>query len=664
MRSRFAPRRTFINTGAQPLLENNLFTFSGLNLVDPDETSDNNESPYAFNFRVFAPKDNTKRVAISKRNGYTKFSIPVGETVDTVQTSVTGAADKAVGTANWFAMPFTASSATRLSKVELNVKNNNSGTGPLIVSIYTSVAGAPGVLLATSSIPASIFTSSYVYNEARFINAPLLATSTTYWIVAYIQSDGTNDYKWSSTTTVSTALSSANSGGTWSATAYGLNFKIYLSTDGYVKGLHRYYNTTQAASQLFAFGTVLYSVNDSTGAVTSVKTGLSANATYYDFMTVNNIEYYANGADAPRGWNGTTDAVVGGSPPISDNVELHANRAFYKSVSDPNKLVFSDAGVYETFGATSFIYVPSPNTSDPLLKIVSYQNNLVCFTRNRKYILYGTDLASFVLRESPAKKGASSATAVCSDGNFVYFLNDDGVYQFNGGTDRLLSKKVEPILANMASKTDCKMWVFDNKVYLYFRTSGAASKNDVLIYDIIYNTWLHDTNVNIEDASNWTSQTDTKKLIAGSSLMGQVMYGETGTSDLGKGIAFEYRTKYFSFGHPAAQHRIKRLYPHFRGQSGVYTVNVQTDADEQNSPTSNIISLSSNTYTYGQSGLKWGTVANGGSGATYGLGVLSLPRLSVGGANRKHQIRVLQSGVNNPVDFLGLSMYIKQQKPV
>lgn len=661
MRSAFVKPR-FIKTGAQPLLENNLFQFSGLNLVDPDEIDSDFESPYAVNFRIFAPKDNTKRVAISKRNGYSKFSIPVGETVDTVQTSVTGAADKALGTANWYAMPFTASSASRLSKVELNIKNNNSGTGPIIVNIYTSVASAPGVLLASSSIPASIPTSSYAYIEARFINAPLLATSTTYWIVAYIQSDGSNDYKWSSTTSVSTALSSSNSGGTWSATAFGMNFKIYLSTDGKVLGQTRYYNTSQAPAQIFAFGTAVYSVNDSTGAVTAIKTGLNANATYYQFVTVNNKLYYTNGVDVPQVWDGTTNAVVAGSPGVSSEIILHANRLFFLSASDPNHILFSDAGAYETFQAVSFLYIPSPNTADPVQAAVSYQNNLVSYTRNRKYVLYGTDLASFVLRESPAKKGASSPFAIATDGNFVYSLSDDGIYRYNGGTDQLLSSKVQPLLDNMASKTDPKMGIYDNKVYLYYRTSGASSKTDVLIFDTVYSTWLHDTTVNIESSNNWISQSDIRTYITGSSVMGVLYKGETGTSDLGKGIAFEYRTKYFSFGHPAAKHRLKRLYPHLRAQAGNYTINVEIDADEQNSPVSNIISLAASTYVYGQSGLKWGTVANGGSGAVYGNGVLPLPRLSVGGSNRKHQIRLVQNGVNNPVDFLGLSMYILQQR--
>lgn len=130
MLTRFSPQNRFVKTTSQPLLENELFTFSGLNLVDPDEISDNNESPYAVNFRVFAPRDNTKRVAISKRMGYAKYSIPVGETVDTVQTSTTGAADQSLTLTNWFAQSFTAHSLSRLSKVELNVKNTASGTGP------------------------------------------------------------------------------------------------------------------------------------------------------------------------------------------------------------------------------------------------------------------------------------------------------------------------------------------------------------------------------------------------------------------------------------------------------------------------------------------------------------------------------------------------------
>lgn len=664
MRSRFAKSPRFIPTNNKGLLETNQFQFRGLNLVDPDEISDSNESPYAVNFRVFAPKDNTKRVAISKRFGYAKYSIPVGEVVDTVQTSVTGASDKTITTANWLAMPFTASAASRLSKVELNVKDNNNGTGPLLVDIYSNVSGAPGVLLASSSIPATAFTTSYAYNEARFINAPLLATSTTYWIVVHQQSDGTLDYKWSGTTTVSTALTSATSGATWSSTAYGLNFKIYLSTDGYVKGQTRYYNTTQSPAEIFAFGTAVYSVNDVTGAVSTIATGFSAQATHYTFITVNNKLYYTNGVDVPQVWDGTTNAVAGGSPGVSTDIILHANRLFYISATDPNHVFFTDAGAYETIQAVSFLYVPSPNTADPVQRGISFQNNLVFLTRNRKHVLYGTDLASFVLRESPAKKGLSSSTAVVADGNFIYFLSDDGEYKYNGGTDILLSEKVEPILSNMASKIDPKMWVFDNKVYLSFRTSGSANKVDLLIFDTVYNTYLHDTNVYIEDANNWTSQSDTKRLIAGSSLMGQLYYGETGTNDLGKGIDFEYWTKYYSFDHPAAKHRLKRLYPHLRGESGNYSITVLIDADELNSPASNSVSLNAATHLFGDTGLVFGSVASGGSGLTFGNSVLALSRLSVGGSNRKHQIRLSQTGVDNPVDFLGLSMYIKESRPV
>lgn len=658
MRSRFVSQR-FIQTGTQPLLETEQFKFKGLNLVDPDEVSDANESPYAVNFRVFAPKDNTKRVAISKRKGQQPFSIPIGETITGSQQSVTGAAQQSITTSTRLAMPFTPGSSSVLTRVDLNMANTASGTGPVIVTINSETTGSPGTVLASSSISNASFTSSNQYITVRFIDAPSLTSGVEYWIVVYIQNDGTNNYKWASTTNASTAKISTDSGVTWSSAGYDLNYKFYYSTSGPVKGLHRYYQTVTTPIQLFAFGTNVYSVNDSTGVTTSVKSGLSSVATYYDFATVNNKEYFVNGVDTPQVYNASSTSVVGGSPPVASNVEVHANRLFLLSATDNNKLVFSDAGAYETFGATSFIYIPSPNTADKVQKIISYQNNLVCFNRNGKFVLYGTDLASFVLRESPAKKGASSPTAVASDGNFIYFLSDDGLYKFNGGTDILLSNNVEPLLANMSSFTDPKMWIFDNKVYLAYRNSGSSTKTDLAIFDIVLNTWLHDTGVNLEDGTTWRSQGDANRVIVGSSLVGQLMYGESGTSDIGKAIAFEYRTKYYSFDHPAAKHRLKRLYPHLRGQDGNYQIDVQIDVDEQNSPTSHLLSLGGATKQWGQAGLTWGQ-----SGLVWGNPVLPLSRISVGGSNRKHQIRLVQGGVDNSVDFLGLSMYIKQQRPV
>lgn len=656
MPTRFSPRRPFIKPTGVALEEENFFQLKGLNLYDPDETMDDSQSPYAQNFRLYAPSSLSKRVAISKRNGHAFYSTPVGETVHTSFTTTTGAADQTIGVANYLAMKFTTSGVGNISRVDLNLKNST-GTGPIIVQIQSDNGGVPsGTVLATTSIATTSITGSYAYVSARFMEAPAVATTTSYWVVAYTQVDGTNTYSWSSSTASSLAMTSS-SGNSWASAAFSLDYKVYFATTGSVKGLTRFYTSTASPKTVFAFNTDVYTVNDGTGAVTSIKGSLNASATYYDWATVNNKLYWVNGLDAPQVYDNTTVAATAAPTVAQSNVELHVNRLFYLSATDPNKLIFTDAAAYETIQSTSFIYVPAVNTADPCLKIVSFQGNLTVFTRNRKYTLFGTDLTSFQLKESPAKKGAAGATAVTTDGQFIYFLSDDGVYKYNGGYDQLLSKNVEPIIQNIADKTKVEMNVRDNKLFIYYRSSGQAFNNNVLIYDIKYNDWVHDTGVYLQTGISWSSQSDTNQFVQSSSMIGVLYYGEMGTSDLGKPIQFEYRTKYHSFKHPAAKHRVKRWYPALRGQGQAFYVDCQFDFDEANSPTSNLVSTNTSVVTWG-SGITWG------GGSTWGSSVLAPTRITIPGNNRKHQFRFVQNGVDNPVDILGYTVYVQPRRPI
>jgi hypothetical protein len=616
----------------------------------PDEQSDAQRSPYLRSCRMYAPTDNTKRVAISKRPGHAVYTIPVGEALSTQQVSVTGAADQAMTTGNWIGMPFVAGSTGQLSRVDLNVKNNNNGTGPLIVAIYSDNAGIPGTLLATSSIPQSSMTNAYQYLTARFIEAPSLTNGSTYWIVTYIQADGSGDYKWSSTTTVTTAKTSVG-GTSWNVTTYGMDFKTYIATTGSVKGLTRFYRSTTTPLTLFAFNTDVYSVNDGTGVATSLLSGLDATADFFDWANVNNKVYWCNGINAPRVYDGTTVANAGGSPPSNaSQAEVHANRLFWMQ-PNTNFVSFSDAGSYESIGATSFLYIPAPNTADPAHSMISFQGNLVFFTRNSKFVLYGTDLSSFILRESPTKRGAVGAKAVAKDANYIYFMDNDGlIWRYNGATDEALhSERVWPITKNVANNSSFKMYVANRKLFISYRTIGRTTNNHRLVYDLVYQEWLNDEEVYSDMGITLGSQTDTGQVVVGSSQVGALLYSETGTNDMGKPITFEYRTKYFSFGNPAAKHRVKRFYTFLRAQTTNHTVDCQVDADEANSPVHNYISVNAG-------GSKWGTAVWGSF--TWGVLTFLRNRISVGGAAYKHQFRYYQSGVDNQVDLLGHELYV------
>lgn len=653
-----------IKFSPQTLYPFEFFAMAGLDMYTPDETASPNRCVYGRNFRVFTPGSFLNRSAIAKRQGHIFYSVPVGETVDQQITSVTGAADQSAGLITWVAQKFTAGANGNLTRLDLNLKNTASGNGPLIVSLYSDSASSPGTVLATSSINNSAITGTYQYLTARYIEAPTIVSGTVYWIVAYVQADGANNYKWSSSTSASTAKTSANSGSTWSSAAFEMNIKTYVSTAGGVKGLTRYYRSSASPQSVFAANTNVYTVNDVTGATTSIKSGLNATASVYDWVTVNDELFFVNGFDAAQVYNGSTVANAGGSPPIADNVELYANHLFYLQ-PNTNFVVFSDAGSYETIQVTSFLYIPSPKTADPVIKMINYGGNLSFLTRNTKYTLYGTDLSSFTVREATAKRGAVSASAVCTDQSFIYFMsNDFHIYAYNGGTDtKLSSERVASILQNVANTSSIKLEVHDKKLFVHYTPSGQTVNRGRLVWDLVFNEWLSDEDVYTGFGIEWNSQSDTGQWIQASSEVGALYYGDIGFNDMGKPIAFDWWSKYLSYGTPAARHRVKRHYVFLQGEDGNYFVDCQVDEDNLNSPSSNPVDVDVASHKYGDAGLVYGTVASGGSGLTYGDGVLYPIRLNVPGQYYKTQFRFVNSGVDQPVDILGWTDYVLFKKP-
>lgn len=640
----------------QTLYPFEFFTLLGLDTYNPDEVADPRRCVYGRDFRLYNPEDQTSRVALSKRQGHAFYSVPIGETVDQQVTSTTGAADKTITLVQWQAQKIVAGASGNLTKIDIRLDNTASGTGPAIVAFYSDNSGKPGTLLGTSSVTSSSITSSYQYLSARYIEAPAVTSGTTYWVAAYIQADGSNSYNWSSTTSATTAMVSIDAGNTWSATSYALNVKTYVSTSGGVKGHTRYYRTTGSPSTLMAHKTNVYTINDATGVATSIKSGLSASSVTYDWANVNDLVYYCNGFDSLQKFDGTTNSTVSTAPITPVSVEVHANCLFLLQ-ANTNYVVFSDPGSYESFGATSFLYIPSPKTADPVIKMVSVQGTMYFFTRNTKYILYGTDLLSFVLRESPATKGAVSATAICLSEDSTYFMSDDfHIYAFNGARDtRLSSERVAAILRNLASTSTINLYVDDKKLYVSYTPSGQTSNQNRLVYDLVFEEWLSDEDVYTNLGVGWDSQSDTNQIALSSSLVGAIYYGDTGYSDLGKPIDFEWWSKYMSFGTPAAKKRVKRYYTFLQAQTTNQQVNCLVDVDEQNAPTSNFVPVNTGGSLWGTA--KWGSFS-------WGEIPYVRTRITVPGQNYKYQFRFSQSGVDNKVGILGFTTYVLPKRPV
>lgn len=635
--------------------------FSGINTTAPYTQLKDSESPYFYNVRLYARNASDRRVAVGTRKGPGFYSVPVGEAVDVQQTSTTGAADQSIATTTWYAKKLTAGASGRMSKVELRVKKGTSPTQHLMVKVYTDSGGSPGTLLATSSILSSSITSSYAYTVARFIEAPVVASGTSYWVIAYMQSGGSGNYLWSSTTNATTAKTSSNQGGTWSTTTYDLNVKTYVSTNKPFLGGIRYTPSNATAKTIIAVDTAAYSVSDVDGSLTSLKTGLSSSATEYNFGQSNDVLYAVNGQDTPQQYDGTTWQALSASSGFTDPNSLasaskfiifHKNRMWLVSNANPTRISFSDLGEYNKFTSTNFIFAPAPKSGDPITGITVFQDNLVVFTRKTKYVLYGDDPGNFVLRQSSGKKGAANQAVIASSPNHIYFLSDDGIYRYNGSADELMSDPIQTEIDGMADKTKASAVFHANYYRLYYPSTGSVVNNSSVLWDDINKIWLRDSNTYIDkpfvDESN--------DLIEGSSTEGAVFKAEQQYSDMGKPLAFKYWTKYFGDG----LHKIfiRRVIPSIRLQTQPYMLNVYIDMDQKNNtPLRYQIAAQASGSTWGD-GSNWTT----GNVVTWGSSAVSVPTIMQGSEAYWHQIRFEQEGVDTPVEILSYILQLRSRR--
>lgn len=593
------------------------------------------------------------------RKGFDFHSDAAGETKDDNQESTTGGSDRVFTEVSRRAQKFTTASAGNLTKVEIRLKNNNGGTGTILVELWSNVSSEPGVLIARSSIASSAVTGSYTYLTARFPDAPALTTTTDYWIVVYVQSTGTNSYSWSSTSSASDSLESADSGATWDTTAYALNFKQYYSTTAGCKGLHRAYKSDGTKKTLFVHGTVLYSVDEVTGALTTVKSGLNASATHYRFVTVNDKVYYVNGFDGLRKWDFTTESQVNATN--YTHICEHKGLLFLATKDDPNKVVYSNFADYETFTSTDFIYVPSPKTGDPVTALQSLNGYLIIPTLNNKFILSGDDNATFSLDEAPDQKGTYTQETITADKNFIYYLSDDGVYRSNGSEAQLLSKNIYRNIETLANKESCCIAVNKGRLYLWYRSDGSSVNDSCFVWNLNYGSQaaecVESKDMNAFVARAFTAFRDSDSLLVASSVVGQVHWQELSSNDytnLGGDINFLLQTHYMTFDSPALLKAVRDWQPRFGAQSGNYTISNEFATDLRDN-----WQVQSSPSVQG-SGPLWGSVTWGSF--TWGTTAEVQEQLYVPGEYRRVALRYKHYATRQPNTFLGHTLRVQKRR--
>lgn len=640
----------------------------GLDLTTPLDVMEDNRTPNAHDFRIYAEESDSRRVTISSRKGAGFYTEPIGEALDVQDNDTTGSSDALVGVSSqWKAMRVTPSVSGRLTSAELTIKNPMGATTPMVIEFRANDGGKPGALLATSGIVVSdINPTTYTSTKVRFIEAPSVSAATNYWLIAYIQDDADNEwYYWRKNTGTALALTSDSRGLSWDTTTYSLNFKLRISPATAVKGMTRYAPDSGTNRTLLAVNQNMYYVTDGAGTTTSIVGSLNASATDYFFDFMDNKVFWVNGFDTLRSWNGTTHEIITHTNlPVLRLMRAHKNRIWGVDANDRNKLVFSedpgnDDGAgnlwYKAWLSTSFIYVPHPKASDPISAIIPFQDNLVIFTRSGKYVLYGSDPGSFNLRQSIGNKGALHQNAVYADENYVYFVSTDGIYRWNGSEDELISDRIQTRIAQITSPEKIAINKFKRIVRFYYPSAGLSTNNNTLLWHTALEEWMEDTDTHTGRAVTWTDADDPQIMVEASSRVGQAFYAEQNDHGLGKQIDFVYDCKADSMDNPARKKRVSKLFPLIEGEKGDYFVEFSVNKDRAETGEYVKIPISVSGPTIGAFTIGDGTVI--GKKFEY-----APERFRVSGYAYYFQLRMKRKAINNPVNFIGYVMAYRTKR--
>jgi len=396
-----------------------------------------------------------------------------------------------------------------------------------------------------------------------------------------------------------------------------------ISGSSGIYGLFPFYYSNGVSRKLIAVSdTNLYEYIAGSSSFSSINSGLTAGLRT-NAETFHNLFITVNGTDNVQKYDGTTSAVLGGSPPVCKYIKLHKNYLFMAgNASAPSRLYWCDLDTPETWNALNFVDV-TPNDGDLITGLDVSFDSLVITKEYNTYLLYG-DTPTYVegltlwrIKKTNASTGSVNQGSLTITGQGLIYLSRNAGVQVMGGTttntdlnfDALQTSMLSADIAqtisgiNEARITQAEAVSWDNKYILSLPYGSSTTNNLNLVYDYYAGGWV------IWDipANCWCiyRSSGVDNLYFGSCTDGFV-YQITKNiySDNGVAINAYYKTKDFDQGSPSND-KIYRRYFMTLNKSDDFSVTVEHNIDFGDSTGTNTIAAQASDSLWGT--MTWGT---------------------------------------------------------
>ena len=604
VRSRFGYRTAIPSISTQKGKTKDLSFKDGVNSYKDNDDLKNTELSAATDMRM------VKVGRYKTRRGLDRFTVPIGEATNASVTSTTGASVFTVTATQAIAQKLTASSTNRLTRVDVRLRSTVSSKGVILVEVYSDTAGVPGALIGRSSISPASITASFTYIPAYFVENAPITNAAIYWVVVRAQNDQAGSYEISTTTSASTAMTSATNGAAWTPAAFAANVNMYTATSGGVKGVFKAYRPNGQIRTIFAVGDSMYEAN-SNGTTTLIKSGMNPAATKYRFSMDQDVVRWTNGLEAPYKWDFTTVTQISGVPVIPNNLMSHKGLLFYTNDADNTAANYSNFADYDTFTSTDLVYMPGPKNADGIRAMAPLNGVLYFFAKRNKLILLGSDNDTFQQDDATSQRGTFSQESLVYDANYIYYADDEGVWQFNGSEERNIAEDFLEEYRAIINKDSLNLDIFNNRIYIWYAPAGAADNTECFVYNLTLNLYeSKDLKTTIGRTFGRDTQDDT--FIQASNRVGALYYGERSTNDyhnLGDQLQASIETAFSHFDTPSQLKRVPKQRPQLPAVTGSYYVQAGYAKD-----------FGEQVFTNGDGSLRQINVA--GAGIRYNTGIL------------------------------------------
>ena len=176
--------------------------------------------------------------------------------------------------------------------------------------------------------------------------------------------------------------------------------------------------------------------------------------------------------------------------------------------------------------------------------ICEYNNHVIVFTEFGMHELFGDSPTNFQLVDIEGNVGCISDRSITKVNNKLYWLAQDGVYEYQGATPIKVSLPVTKYieLINYANRTKTVSGSVDALLYIAIPYNDT-SNNLLLVYDSKLNKWYIET-------GNFVDFVTIQNVLYGLDSTGGIknMRDITATNDNGTAISWEYISKPFKEG--------------------------------------------------------------------------------------------------------------------